>query len=42
MVNLSEVTFGFKWAEEMCQLNEDFIKSYNNDSDEENFLEVVV
>ena len=33
---------GFKWVEETCQFNEDFIKSYNEDSDEEYFLEVHV
>ena len=26
--------FGFKWTEETCQINEDFIKGYNDDNDE--------
>ena len=30
----------FKWVEKSPQFNEDFIKSYNEDSDEEHFLEV--
>ena len=33
---------GFKWVEEKYQFNEDFIKSYNDDSDEGFFLEVDV
>ena len=28
-----------KWVEEISQFNEDFIKSYNDNSDEEYFLE---
>ena len=32
----------FEWIEETSQFNEDFIKSYNEESDEENFLEVDV
>ena len=32
----------FKWVEETFQFNEDFIKSYNDDSDEEYFLETDV
>ena len=31
-----------KWVEETCQFNEDLIKSYNDDCDEEYFLEVDV
>ena len=31
---------GFKWVEETFQFNEDFIKSYNEESDEGYFLEV--
>ena len=31
---------GFKWIEETPYFNEDFIKSYNNVSDEGYFLEV--
>ena len=31
-----------KWIEETLQLNEDFKKSYNDDNDEEYFLEVDV
>ena len=31
-----------KWAEETSQINENFIKSYNDDSDEGCFLEVDV
>ena len=30
----------FKWIEEASQFNEDFIKSYNEESDEGHFLEV--
>ena len=30
----------FKWVKETSQFNEDFIKSYNDDSDEGYFLEV--
>ena len=26
--------FRFKWTEETCQINEDFIKGYNDDNDE--------
>ena len=32
----------FIWVEEASQFNEDFIKSYNEDSDERYFLEVDV
>ena len=31
---------GFEWFEETCQLNEDFIKNYNEKSDEGYFLEI--
>ena len=31
----------FKWVEETCQFNEDFIKSYNDDSDEGIFLKLM-
>ena len=30
----------FKWVEDIFQFNEDFIKSYNDESDERCFLEV--
>ena len=30
----------FKWVEETSQFNEDFIKSYNDDSNEKIFLKV--
>ena len=33
---------GFKWAEKTSQLNEDFIKNYNENSDIECFFEVDV
>ena len=33
---------GFKWVEETSQFNEDFIQSYNDDSEEGNFLETGV
>ena len=32
----------FKWVEEISGFNEDFIKSYNDDNDEEFFLEIDV
>ena len=32
----------FKWIEEIYEFNEDFIKSYNDDSKEGYFLEVDV
>ena len=32
----------FEWIEDTSQLNEDFIKSYNEESDEGYFLEVDV
>ena len=32
----------FKWVEEASQFNEDFIKSYNKDSDERYFFKVDV
>ena len=32
----------FKWVEETSQFNEDFIKSYNDDSDEGYFLEIAI
>ena len=32
----------FKWVENKFQFNEDFIKNYNQDSDEGYFLEVDV
>ena len=33
---------GFKWTGETCLINENFIKSYNDDNDEGYFLEVDV
>ena len=30
----------FKWIEDISEFNKDFIKSYNDESDEEYFLEV--
>ena len=33
---------GFEWVEDTSQFNEDFIKSYNEESDEEYFFEVDV
>ena len=33
---------GFEWLEELSQFNEDFIKDYGENSDEEYFLEVDV
>ena len=33
---------GFKWVEETSQFNDDFIKSYNDDSDKGHFLKVQV
>ena len=30
----------FKWVEETCEFDEDFIKRYNDKNDEESFLEV--
>ena len=32
----------FKWIEETSQFNEDFLKSYNEESNEKYFLEVDV
>ena len=32
----------FKWVEETSQFNEDFVKIYNDDSDERYFLEADV
>ena len=32
----------FEWTEDICQFNEDFIKNYNEKSDEEFFFEVDV
>ena len=32
----------FKWIEDISEFNEDFLKSYNDKSDEEYFLEVDV
>ena len=32
----------FEWIKETCQFNEDFIKDYNEESDEGYFLEVGV
>ena len=32
----------FKWIEETSGFNEDFIKSYNDDNDDEFFLEIDV
>ena len=31
---------GFKWVEETSQFNDDFTKSYNDDSDKGYFLKV--
>ena len=31
---------GFKWENDLSRLNEDFIKNYNENSDEGYFLEV--
>ena len=31
---------GFEWFEDISQFNEDFIKSYNDESDQGYFLEV--
>ena len=31
---------GFKWVEETSQFNDDFIKSYNDDSDKGYFLKI--
>ena len=33
---------GFKWVEETCQFNEDFVESYNEDSDIGYFIEADV
>ena len=33
---------GFKWVENISEFNEDFIKSYHNESDERYFLEADV
>ena len=33
---------GFEWVEELSQFNEDFIKDYDEESDEGHFLEVDV
>ena len=33
---------GFKWVENISEFNEDFIKSYHNESDERYFLEANV
>ena len=38
--NLSLIDF--KWIEDISEFNEDFLKSYNDKSDEEYFLEVDV
>ena len=32
----------FKWVKETTEFNEDFIKSYNDDSDKEYFLEIYI
>ena len=32
----------FRWIEETSQFNEDFIKNYNKESGEDNFLEIDV
>ena len=32
----------FEWIEETSQFNEDFVKNYNEESDEAYFLEVVL
>ena len=31
---------GFKWVEDISEFNEDFVKSFNDESDEGHFLEV--
>ena len=31
---------GFKWVEETSQFNDDFMKSYNDDSDKGHFIKV--
>ena len=36
---LKLILAGFKWVEETSQFNIDFIKSYNEDSDREHFIE---
>ena len=33
---------GFEWVEDISEFDESFIKSYNEESDEEYFLEVYV
>ena len=33
---------GFEWVEDTSQFNEDFVKSYNEESDEEYFFETDV
>ena len=32
----------FEWIEDTCQLNEDFIKSFNEESHEEYFLRMLL
>ena len=36
------LVIGFEWVEDTSQFNEDFIKSYNEESDKEYFFEVDV
>ena len=36
------LVIGFEWVEDTSQFNEDFIKSYNEENDEEYFFEVDV
>ena len=33
---------GFEWVEDICEFDESFIKSFNKESDEGCFLEVMV
>ena len=33
---------GFEWVKKTSQFNEDFVKNYNKDIDEEHFLELDV
>ena len=42
VMDLSMDLSGFKWVEYLSKYNEDFIKSYNKESDEGYFLEVEV
>ena len=33
---------GFEWAEETSQFNEEFLKRYNEDSDEKNTMNIII